>query len=68
MLNWELVKRYLILVGFFAGAAYLVWCGNRYNDKNYSLIPALMCAAESVVLMLTGAAMMRRHAESEGDE
>ena len=63
MPNLDSVKRYLTLVFFFAIAAYLIWCGNAYNDKNYSLIPAIMCAAESILLMITGAALMRRRSE-----
>ena len=38
------LKRILFPTFFFLGAAWLVWCGNVYNDKNYSLIPAFMCA------------------------
>ena len=64
----DLFKRCLTLLFFFLIAAYLVWCGNTYNDRNYSLIPAVMCAAESILLMITGAAMIRRRAESEFDE
>ena len=55
----------LIPTFFFSVAAWLVWCGNVYNDKNYSLIPAVMCAAESILLIITGAAIIRRQAESE---
>ena len=59
------LKRILFPTFFFLVAAWLVWCGNVYNDKNYSLIPAFMCAAESILLIITGAAIIRRQAESE---
>ena len=66
--KWDSLKRWLILGIFFSVAGYLVWCGDHYSDRNYSIIPAVMCAAESIVLMITGAALMRRRPESEFDE
>ena len=65
MLQSDAVKKVLTFLFFFGIAGYLVWCGNRYNDRNYSLIPAMMCAAESVLLMITGAAMIRTFADDE---
>ncbi len=59
------LKRILFPTFFFLVAAWLVWCGNVYNDKNYSLIPAFMCAAESILLIIKGAAIIRMQAETE---
>ena len=66
--KFEVVKRAFILIGLFLVAGWLVWCGNTYNDRNYSLIPAVMCAAESMLLMFIAVALMKRREESESGE
>src|SRR5689334_5893258 len=63
--KFEVVKRAMIVTFFVVAAAWLVWRGNSYNDINYSLVPAVMCALESLVLVMTGIALARRRRESD---
>jgi uncharacterized membrane protein len=66
--KFEVVKRAMIFAIFVVAAAWLVWRGNSYNDLNYSLVPAVMCALESLVLVMTGIALARRRNGSEAKD
>jgi len=59
------LKRIVLLLLFFGGALWLTWCGERYEDNHNSTLPALMCAVEAIVLILTGAAIMAERSEPE---
>ena len=61
----DVIKRIFILVAFLIAAGWLVWRGNSYSDPRYSLIPAVMCALESMLLFFVGVALMRRRADEE---
>ena len=59
------LKRVLILGAFSFAAIWLVWRGEVYDDRHNSALPAIMCAIESLVLVITGAAMAARQNESD---
>jgi hypothetical protein len=59
------LKRVLILGAFFVAAVWLAWCGETYNDRHNSPLPAIMCAVESLVLVITGAALAGQRPERE---
>ncbi len=61
-------KRVFILGAFIVVAAWLIWCGEIYDDRHHSALPAIMCAVTSVVLVITGAAIAGRKAEAKWDE
>ena len=63
----ETAKRLSILGAFFAAAAWLVWCGESYNDQHNSTLPVIMCAVTSIVLVITGAAIAGRKIEPHFD-
>jgi len=62
------IKRGLILSFLAVMVIWLFWCGRQFNENNYTLFPAVMCAAECVLLILTAAAILRRNVEGEVDE
>ena len=64
----DFTKRGLILFCLLAATGWLAWCGSRYNDANYTLFPAVMCAAECVVLILIARVIAKRDLEGEVDE
>ena len=61
------LKRALILGAFLLAAVWLVWRGEAYDDRHNSALPAIMCAVESLVLVITGAALAGRQAERKFD-
>ncbi len=66
--SMDALKRYLISSFLLMTVGWLWWCGSRFNENNYTLFPAGMCAAECVVLILIAAAIVKRDAEGEVDE
>lgn len=54
------LKRVLILGAFLIAAVWLIWRGEAYDDRHNSAIPAIMCAVESLVLVMTGTAIAAR--------
>lgn len=62
------LKRVLILGAFLLAAIWLVWRGEAYDDRHNSALPAIMCAIESLVLVITGAAIAARKLESNPEE
>ena len=62
---FSVVKRVFILAIFLIAAGWLIWRGNAYTDPRFSIIPAVMCALESLLLVFVGVALMRRQADSE---
>ena len=61
------ITRVLILVAFMIAAFWLVCCAKGYDDAQQSSLPMVMCAAESILLTLTGAVVALRGIESEYD-
>ena len=61
-------KRVFILGAFIVAAAWLVWCGEVYDDKHHSALPAIMCALTSIMLIITGAGIAGRKSEAKWDE
>jgi hypothetical protein len=55
--NDNRAKRGVVMIGFLGAAIWLSWCGERYDDRHNSALPAVMCAVESIVLVITGAAL-----------
>ena len=62
------LKRALILGAFLLAAVWLVWRGEAYDDRHNSALPAIMCAVESLVLVITGAAIAARKQGGDFDE
>jgi len=62
------LKRLLILGAFLGAAAWLTWRGEAYNDRHNSALPAIMCSIESIILVITGAAIAASRADTEVDE
>jgi hypothetical protein len=62
------LKRALILGAFLLAAVWLVWRGEAYDDRHNSALPAIMCAIESLVLVMTGAAIAARKQGSNFDD
>lgn len=63
--NVDTVKGVLILAAFLIAAAWLIWCGEIYDDHRHSMLPLLMCGVESILLALTGAMLAGKHFERE---
>jgi hypothetical protein len=61
-------KRGVVMTVFLGAAIWLSWRGERYDDRHNSALPALMCAVEAIVLVITGAAISLRRAEAELEE
>ena len=61
-------KRGVVMIGFLGAAIWLSWCGERYDDRHNSALPAVMCATESIVLVITGAALSMRSADARFEE
>src|SRR5436189_5981088 len=57
------IKRMLILGIFLVAAVWLTWRGEAYDDRHNSGLPAIMCAIEAMVLVMTGAALAARRSE-----
>ena len=62
------LKRALILGAFLLAAIWLVWRGEAYDDRHNSALPAIMCAVESLVLVITGAALAAKKSTAEFGE
>ena len=62
------IKRVLILGAFLLAAVWLVWRGEAYDDRHNSALPAIMCSIESLVLVITGAAIAARKQGGDLDE
>ena len=62
---FDVAKRIFILVVFLIASAWLIWRGNSYTDPGFSIIPAVMCALESLLLVFVGVSLMRRPTDSE---
>jgi hypothetical protein len=58
-------KRLVVLTCFFAAAIWITWRGEMYDDHHHSALPAIMCGVESIVLVITGAAVALRREEVE---
>ena len=64
----ERLKRGFVMAFFLGAAIWLTWCGERYDDRHNSTLPVILCAVESIVLVITGVGIALKRTETELEE